>query len=88
LKSIHLSAYRQFQGSLVEIRQSAGITQAELARKLGRPQSYISKVESGDRRIDVVEYVQLMQAIGASPEPLIVKLATSLENSRNRRSLG
>ena len=87
MKSIHLSAYRQFQSDLAELRQSVGLTQAALAKKLGRPQSYVSKVEAGDRRIDVVEYVQLIQAIGTDPEPLIGKLAALLKNSRNRHIL-
>ena len=87
MKSIHLFAYRQFQSELSELRLSAGLTQAALAQRLGRPQSYVSKVEAGDRRIDVVEYVQFIQAVGSDPAPLIEKLATLLENSKNRRLL-
>ncbi len=44
-----------FLKRLREARQAAGLTQVEVAAKLGRPQSYVSKCESGERRVDVVE---------------------------------
>ncbi len=48
---------------LVETRKSKGITQQELANRLDRPQSYIAKVETGERRLDVVEFVEWAQAL-------------------------
>jgi len=51
------------RASLVEAREAAGLTQTELARRLGKPQSYISKIETGERRIDLVELVELLEAI-------------------------
>jgi ribosome-binding protein aMBF1 (putative translation factor) len=47
--------YRSFLGKLKQARAAAGFTQVDVARKLGRPQSFVSKCESGERRIDVVE---------------------------------
>ena len=47
--------YRLFLEKLRGARRDAGLTQVQVARKLGRPQSFVSKCESGERRVDVVE---------------------------------
>jgi transcriptional regulator with XRE-family HTH domain len=47
--------YRQFLTRLRAARMRAGLTQAQAAKALGKPQSYLSKCESGERRVDVVE---------------------------------
>ena len=47
--------YAAFRRRLREARLKAGMTQTEAARRLGKPQSHISKVESGERRVDAVE---------------------------------
>ena len=54
-KSIHSSEYKTVIKELCEAREAAGLTQTEAAEKLGKPQSYISKIERGERRIDVIE---------------------------------
>lgn len=58
-KSIHSSEYKTVIKKLREAREAAGLTQAEAAEKLNKPQSYISKIERGERRIDVVELSQI-----------------------------
>lgn len=58
-KSIHSNEYKAVVNKLREARESAGLTQAEAAEKLSKPQSYISKIERGERRIDVVELSKL-----------------------------
>ena len=50
--------YRQFMKKLRSARQEASLTQVQVATKLGRPQSFVSKCESGERRVDVVELVE------------------------------
>lgn len=55
----------------MEARQAAGLTQTELARRLGRPQSYISKVELGERRVDLVELIDLADAVGFDLQELV-----------------
>ena len=47
--------YESFMSRLVEGRRNAGLTQAEVAKRLRRPQSFVSKCESGERRVDVIE---------------------------------
>lgn len=54
-KSIHTKEYAYFVERLCKARKEAGLTQVQVAKKLKRPQSYISNVESGQQRVDVVE---------------------------------
>jgi len=55
VKSIRTKEYQYFTEKLRKARLEAGLTQVGVARKLNRPQSYISKVEAGEQRIDVIE---------------------------------
>lgn len=55
VKSIHTKEYAYFVERLVKARQEAGLTQVQVAKKLRRPQSHISNVESGQQRVDIVE---------------------------------
>lgn len=55
MSSAHSARYRQFLQRLRAARRAAGLTQAEVARAMRKPQSYVSKCESGERRVDVVE---------------------------------
>ena len=54
-KSIHTKEYAVFVGRLKTARLEAGLTQTEVARKLRRPQSHISNIETGQQRVDIVE---------------------------------
>ncbi len=54
-ESIYTKEYRKIIKRLKKARQDAGLTQVEVAKKLNKPQSYISKIERGERRIDVIE---------------------------------
>lgn len=53
--AIHRAEYRELLARLREARDEAGMTQAEVAERLGRPQSFVAKVESGERRIDPID---------------------------------
>ncbi|MBM3257592.1 MAG: helix-turn-helix transcriptional regulator [Candidatus Liptonbacteria bacterium] len=55
VKSIHTKEYAYFVERLVKARLEAGLTQVEVAKKLKRPQSHISNVETGQQRVDIVE---------------------------------
>ena len=73
-KSLHTDAYQRLPELLRQARQKAGLTQQEVAGRLNTHQSYIAKVEKGERRIDVVEFVQLVRTLGASSPALIKKI--------------
>ena len=66
-KSLFSEKYDRFRQLLIAARKEAGLTQTEVAEKLSRPQSYISKSERGERRLDVVEFFDVAQAIGLDP---------------------
>ena len=55
VKSIHTKQYAYFVERLKKAREEAGLTQVQVAKKLKRPQSHVSNVESGQQRVDVVE---------------------------------
>jgi transcriptional regulator with XRE-family HTH domain len=52
---------------MVETRKQAGLTQQQLAKKIGRPQSFVAKYEGGERRIDLIEFIEIARALGADP---------------------
>ena len=56
--------YEFFRSELKKARLSSGLFQKDLAKLLHRPQSYISKIESGERSIDVVEFINYCNAVG------------------------
>jgi len=70
-RSIHSSEQRRLRALLVEAREKAGLTQAEVARRLRRPQSFVAKYEGNERRIDVIEFIQIAKALGADPRDLL-----------------
>jgi transcriptional regulator with XRE-family HTH domain len=64
----------QFRKILVEARRDAGLTQVALAKKLGRPQSFVSKFERGERRLDVAEFLDVARALGIDAAKTIADL--------------
>lgn len=73
-RSIHSSEQRRLRALLVEAREHAGLTQAEVARRLRRPQSFVAKYEGNERRIDVVEFIQIARALGVDPRDLLTRV--------------
>src|SRR5262245_33255634 len=65
-KSVHSARYRLLLGRLKTARLAGGLTQAQVAARIGQPQSFVSKVESGERRLDVVELERLAEVYGRS----------------------
>jgi transcriptional regulator with XRE-family HTH domain len=62
---------------LIEQRKKSGLTQAQLAKRLRRYQSFVATFESGQRRIDVIEFLDLAEVIGFDPIDAIKKLRAS-----------
>ncbi len=63
MKSVHSDKYARFLMMIVAARQGAGMTQQQLADALGKPQSYVSKYERGERRLDVIEFLEISSAL-------------------------
>jgi len=66
-RNVGNEAHKRFRELLIVARNDAGITQAELAGRLRRPQSFVSKYERGERRLDVVEFGDVAKALGIDP---------------------
>jgi len=60
---------------LVEEREASGLTQMELARKMGEYQSFVARLESGQRRVDVVEFLKLAEILGFDPHETLKELS-------------
>jgi transcriptional regulator with XRE-family HTH domain len=69
-KSLKSPEYARLIATLTAVRHAKGIRQQPLAKKLGKPQSFIAKYEGGERRIDVIEFVAIARALGTDPVKL------------------
>lgn len=77
-RSTHSEPYKLLLEMLVEARKRSGLTQSELADRLGRPQPFISFVERGERRVDVIEFYAIMRALEVDPEEAFRELISKL----------
>lgn len=77
-KSVFTGDHRHLVDVLTAARKSAGLKQSELAAKIGKDQSYISLVEGGQRRVDVLEFYVLAKALGRDPVGLYAELVALL----------
>lgn len=75
-KTIFGGEHRHLVSVLVEARQASGLTQAELAARVGKDQSFVSIIERGQRRVDVLEFAALARAMEADPLQLFADVMT------------
>ena len=73
-KSQFTDDYKKFCTLLVQARKEAKMTQAQVSETLSKPQSYVSKYESGERRLDIIELLEISKAIGFKASDLIQKI--------------
>jgi transcriptional regulator with XRE-family HTH domain len=73
--------YRLVGAALAAARERAGLTQVQLARQLRKPQSFVSNYERGQRRIDVLEMLQIVEALKGNPKRVFADI---LKRSRCR----
>ncbi len=66
--------YELLRSELKKARVESGVLQKDLAKTLRKPQSYISKIESGERNLDVVEFIQYCEGLGIDPTKWLRKL--------------
>jgi transcriptional regulator with XRE-family HTH domain len=73
-KTIHSERHRKLCAFLKAERRAAGLTQTVVAQRLGKPPSYAAKYEGGERRLDLLEYLEVAAAIGFDPCEVIRSL--------------
>lgn len=78
-KSVHTDRYTKFRELLIAIRTNLSLTQNQLAEKLGKPQSFVSKYESGERRLDFIEVLDLAECLNFD----VGNLADAIESSED-----
>ncbi len=78
-KSIHTDQQEKLQQLLRQIREEAGLRQADLAQLIGEPQPFVSKYERGERRLDILELREICKVLGITLETFVRRLEESLE---------
>lgn len=74
-KTLTSARHKALVAFLIESRKAAGMTQEELAARLGEYQSFVARIESGQRRIDVVEFLELADVLGFDPSTALKRTA-------------
>ncbi len=77
-KSVFTSAYASFLKVLIAARKRAGLSQEEVAKRIGRKQTFISVIERGDRRLDLIEFCVLARAMHLEPTALLAEIVAEL----------
>lgn len=75
VKTLGTERHKALIALLIEKREAAGLTQSDLAAKLGEYQSFVARLESGQRRVDVVEFLELAELLGFNPVDAIQVLS-------------
>jgi len=74
MKNFRSIPYQRLIALLVDARKDAQMTQQDLSARLGKPQSYVSKYERGERRLDVIEFLQITLNLKTDPYLLLREL--------------
>lgn len=80
-KTIFTGSNQVVVAALKSARRQAGLKQSELADRLGKDQSWVSLVEGSQRRVDIVEFIDLANALGAEPTELFQQIVLRLRSS-------
>jgi len=76
-KSLRSPQQQRLQKLLIQARKVKKLTQADVAARLKRPQSYVAKYEGGERRLDVIEFIAVVTALEADPRDILADLMRS-----------
>ncbi|GAJ29129.1 helix-turn-helix domain-containing protein [Acidomonas methanolica] len=80
-KSLRTPRQQLLISLLVEARRARGMTQAEVALALGKPQSFVAKYENGERRIDVIEFMDIVAALDISPAAILARIEAARDSA-------
>jgi transcriptional regulator with XRE-family HTH domain len=73
-KTLRTRGHRALISLLVSTREAAGFTQRDLAARLKRPHSFVGRIEAGERRVDVIEFIEIARVMDVDPGQLFSKL--------------
>jgi len=77
-RTIHTPEHQALCALLIATRKAAGLTQWQVAEKLDQPQSFLAKVEGGERRLDVIEFIAMVRALGREPAEVMTQLVEAI----------
>ena len=80
-KSLYTAEWEILLKTLKNVREKQGWTQQQLARKLGRPQSLVAKIEAGERKLDVCQFIDYMRILEADPVAVMRRIMKSIEET-------
>lgn len=80
-RTLHTKPYADFLEVLTAARREKGLTQQQVANRLGKPQSYVAKIEGGERRLDVVEFIDICRAMDVDPEHMFGNILQAIEHN-------
>jgi len=83
--SLHNADYQLFRSMLIEARVASGLTQMQIAKSLSKPQSYISKYERGERRLDFPEFVELADILGIDVVAFVKDYQAVIASSKTQK---
>lgn len=82
--TLHSNNYQIFRTLLINARTDAGLTQVNIAEKLNKPQSYVSKYERGERRLDFPEFIELAEIMGIDIAKFVDAYKASITNVKHK----
>lgn len=76
-RTLRSAGHLALMAALKQARLDAGLTQTDVAERLKRPQSFVAKYENGERRIEVVEFVEIVRAIGCDGHQVLAQVSNA-----------
>lgn len=76
--TVHTKTYRLMTEALLKLRNDAGLSQAKLATIIGKPPSFVGKYEQGERRLDIIELLVILKALGSEWTEFLEKLGKDI----------
>ena len=70
-RHLRSARHKALLAAIVEARQATGLSQREFAKKLNRTNNFVWRIEAGERKVDVLEFIEIAKAAGIAPDELI-----------------
>lgn len=80
MKTIFSPQYKLLRQTMITARKKAKLTQTMVAHAINKPQSFVAKYENGERRLDIIEFVEITHVIGIDPCEIIRKIEKEIQN--------